>query len=175
MNYFVLFIFFALLFVVLAIAQRNGQKYPVLTWVVVLAAFVAHGLGSWQVNQDIGGQRQGILDVEAKRIKILQLERGTDKRVVENPSDIAQFFRIFQSVHDVHAHHSHPIDSCRVKFQFQGTWYQYDLGRDSERPQEYWVMEVPQVKLDLGRIESAELGPLIDKLLKGNPTPTSSP
>ena len=79
-----------------------------------------------------------------------------------------------QQVKAVPAHHSHPTDSYDVKFMRGGHRYQFRIGRDSYRTNEYWVFETARAEnpgREIGRIESSTLGELLSSLARGQAAP----
>jgi len=101
----------------------------------------------------------------------LNLGLGNVTREITDPRSVAELFGLIQSARPVAAHHSTTTERFDLSFEFQGQPYQYQLGRDSERPTEFWLIPVGRPfpggeDLDVGRIESAPLGALLEQLLK---------
>ena len=113
------------------------------------------------------------LRTELRRIptdKILnfRLSNGKSSREIVSPSDISALISRIQLLKDVWSHHSHPIDPFTIDFKFDGDNYEYEIGRDSERPNEYWINAVGRDE-DIGRSHSSDLGQILQSLLAEKP------
>ena len=83
-------------------------------------------------------------------------------------ADVSVLMSRLQSLKAVSAHHSYPTDPFEVAFIYSGRQYQYRIGRDSARPDEYWV-DAADRKDDIGRIRSGDLGQIVQRLLADKP------
>jgi hypothetical protein len=69
-----------------------------------------------------------------------------------------------KTVTDVGAHHSHPAELFRVEVMTDSGSLELILGRDSERPDEYWVFPLDRKRFEdlgneIGRVTTATLAP----------------
>ena len=99
---------------------------------------------------------------------------GAVRRQLSETNELIPLFRQLQSVDSVPAHHSYPTDPFDVRFMLNGHEYRYQIGRDSARPNEYWVFETaraPDSGREIGRIESPTLGQVLNLLAHGQPPP----
>jgi hypothetical protein len=65
-----------------------------------------------------------------------------------------------KAVHYTIGHHSHPTKMLRISIQSEGKALELNLGRDSGRPQEYWVYVASdrfRAGNDIGRIVTSAL------------------
>jgi len=96
---------------------------------------------------------------------------GSSREILAT-NKVALLFNQLQRVKAVLAHHSSPINSFDVRFERNNQEYQYRLGRDSARSNEYWVFETARAGnpgREIGRIESSSLGELLNALAHGKP------
>ena len=93
------------------------------------------------------------------------------RTVIRDPAEISALLSLLQTLRDLPAHHSHPIENCDITIEFGSSEYQYRLGRDSAVPDEYWVFETARTGSgssgrEIGRVRSPKLGQLIGELLQ---------
>jgi len=85
-------------------------------------------------------------------------------------NEFIPLFNQLQRVKPMPAHHSRPIDSVNVGFMLNGHEYQYRIGRDSERAEEYWVFETARagdMGPEIGRVQSSTMGQVLNSLVHG--------
>jgi hypothetical protein len=116
--------------------------------------------------------REELRNVAPAEVAEVVLSRGNLQANVTDKTELAKLFSLLRSVARVAAHHSHPTDEFEVTFQFKGQLYHYRLGRDSKKEDEYWVFRVGQPRagnqdIEIGRIQSDQLGQLMATLLRG--------
>ena len=125
-------------------------------------------------NYDNWRLRQELANVVPAEVTHLVVRRGTvQKEILPQPA-ITQFLAPVQAVRSLPAHHSHPVDKFDFAFDYRGQRYHYQLGRDSERADEFWVFPLGRLVLgqedsEMGRVRSAALGPQVNALLGTQP------
>ncbi len=149
-------------------SRRFAVTGSVVLWLfALLAIFAVFGIKGYDNRR----MRAEIRSVAPARISRLDLRRGQFSKEITGASDISELITLLQSLKAVSPHHSHPTDEFEVRFDFMGQKYHYRIGRDSQRAAEYWVMAVgdsPSTRagLEIGRVHSDRLGPLVEMLLK---------
>jgi len=123
--------------------------------------------------------RTEIKEIAPAEVGKLSLSRGNVSREITDQSSRAELFRLLQTARPMAAHHSTTTERFDLNFEFQGKPYYYQLGRDSERPTEFWLIPAGRPfsggeDLDVGRIESPELSALLERLL-APATPETAP
>jgi len=71
----------------------------------------------------------------------LVLARSGVSREIADPQQIAALDVVIQSARYVGAHHSYPKDLVELIIESGGNSYHIQVGRDSDRPDEYWILE----------------------------------
>ncbi len=112
--------------------------------------------------------REELRGIPPDRMMHVRLFKGESSREIVAPSDVGELMSRIQSLKNVAAHHSHPADPFEIAFGYGGRQYQYKIGQESARPNEYWVDAVDR-KDDIGRIRSGDLGQIVQRLLAGKP------
>ena len=168
-----IFLIFVGVFVILILTQK---KLNIGNWLIGLvcglAAVAIPLAGRVKIQRD-QGKRQVLLSVDCTRLKEVDLSHGSKHQILRSQDSIASLFALLQTAHTVHAHHSSPEDSYRIKFRYQGETQEYDIAQDSDISTEYWLMDIPRESFDLGRVQSTELGPLLKKLLDTPEAPST--
>ena len=166
------FVICAVGFAVLAATHKKLNVHQWVVWLFIGIAFVSMSLAGRMTMKRDQGKRQVLLGVDSLRLREVDLSQGPKHQLVHDPDSIHSLFTILQTVHTVHAHHSSPTDLYRIHFRYQGETQEYEIGRDSDIATEYWLLDYPRESFDLGRVQSSELGPLLDRLLN---TPDQTP
>lgn len=103
--------------------------------------------------------------------RIEKMVIGQDGRTnqVADPARIGELLALVRPLAGVAAHHSHPVNQFDVVFELPNYSYRWRIGRDSERPEEYWVELLGRGRagqeLEIGRVHSARLGQFLEDLL----------
>ena len=127
---------------------------------------------SWLRMSDEGELRAELRDLNPLAISNVVVSAGAVRRQLAETNELIPLFNQLQQVQPVPAHHSHPTDPVDVRFMLNGHKYMYQIGRDSARPDEYWVFETaraPDSGREIGRIESPTLGQVLNSLAHGQP------
>lgn len=167
------FIIFAVLFAVAAV-QRRRQKLNISQGVLIalgLLAFLQIVLVLALQRYDDTKFRAELRGLAPAEVTKAILERGGLRREITNHQEIGELLGLIQSLRGVAAHHSSPTGKFDVFFEARGNLYHYQLGQDSERADEFWVFPVGKSYaggegIEIGRVRSVRLGPLVDNLLK---------
>ncbi len=110
-------------------------------------------------NYDDAQERAELRGIDLAGVSHLTLAHAGLKKEITEPASVLAVMSEFKAVQNIGAHHSHPEDYVDVDFEYQQRPYHYHVGRDSDRPLEYWIRGAG------GRINSETFGPLIDKLM----------
>jgi len=108
----------------------------------------------------------------ADQVDQITLSRAGAHRELTDRQEITQLIALLQTLKGVAAHHSHPVEKIDLVFNSGGRQYHYRIGRDSERPWEFWIAPIGRQApgregLEIGRVQSAEFGRLVERLLGG--------
>jgi hypothetical protein len=160
------------LFAVGVIKQRRGQvavPSGVLVALGLLAGTQLIVMLALRAYND-SRMRQELKSIAPAEIQKLTLTRDAASRVITSPADISSLLGLLQSASGVAAHHSSPMNPFEIEFEFHDTQYRYRVAADSERAGEFWVFPLgPSYAggegIELGRVRSDKLGPLVDRLL----------
>jgi hypothetical protein len=168
---------FAVLLLALAVALLldRSKTITVPRWALLLLA-VAAALqlllaGLLQVRTD-SQLRQELQSIPLTPISNLVLSRAGITRSITNQAEVDLLLRSMQSLSAVDAHHSYPVDLVDVSFDSGGNHFHYRIGHDSQRPDEYWITEAGRAPAgssgrEIGRVESAQLGQILQRLMGG--------
>ena len=110
--------------------------------------------------------RAELRDISPDRMQHICLIKQRTRREIVDASEVSELMSRIQSLKSIGAHHSHPTDPFEITFLYAGQEYLYTIGRDSERPNEYWV-NADSREDDIGRIRSDDLGQIVQRLLAG--------
>jgi hypothetical protein len=159
----------ALLFAaVVAVAHYAKVRPPNYVFVLLLGlAFLQMALVGWLTSTDNEQMRREMQEINPAAVSHLVVSSGGFGRRAVPANEVASLFGELQQVQAVPAHHSHPVDSFDLEFQVAGNHFAYSLGRDSDRMDEYWVLEVARAGTpgrEIGRIQAPELGQLLEAL-----------
>lgn len=116
--------------------------------------------------------RSEICELNPLTVSNLVISEGNIRRQIIETNEIILLFDQLQQVKRVPAHHSSPTDPVEIGFRSHGLVYRYKVSRDSERPDEYWVLETERAGepgREIGRIQSAQLKPVFGRLLSDQP------
>ena len=112
--------------------------------------------------------RMELRRIPTDKISSFRLSNGKSNREIVSPADISAVMSRLQPLKNIWAHHSHPVDPFTIDFKYDGESYEYEIGRDSERPDEYWINAVGRDD-DIGRVHNSDLGQALQHLLTYNP------
>ena len=129
---------------------------------------------SWLRMNDNGQLRAELRDLNPLAVSNVVVSAGAVRRRLAEKNEFIPLFNQLQQVKPVPAHHISPTDSLNVGFMLNGHEYQYRVGRDSERADEYWVFETARAGnpgRDIGRIQSPTLGQEMNLLTHGASLP----
>jgi hypothetical protein len=111
--------------------------------------------------------RAELRKISAEKVSYFRLSNGKSSREIASPADISALMSRIRSLKNIWAHHSHPVDPFTIDFKYDGESYEYEIGRDSERPDEYWINAVGRDE-DIGRVHNSDLGQTLQHLLTDN-------
>jgi hypothetical protein len=147
------------------LCKRRGSKVPGRLPEVFIFGFMASiALMIVMREYDDARERAELRGIDPAGVSHLTLSHAGVKKEINEPDSVLAVMSELKKIKYVGAHHSHDNDFVDIGFEFQQRPYHYQIGRDSERAQEYWIGGAG------GRIQSAKFGPLIDKLVP-QPTP----
>jgi hypothetical protein len=118
--------------------------------------------------------RSELKNLDPLSISNITVIAGTVRRRLADPNELKPLFSLLQRVAPASAHHSHPVLPVEVEFMNDSHLYRYRIGQDSERPEEYWVLETARAGefgREIGRVESPELGRVLQALAAGPSAP----
>jgi len=102
----------------------------------------------------------GLVVAHARSVVARALSAATTPRVLVNgqePNDQAAVLAAVRSLESGLGHHSHPLDPIHIEIISSAGSVALEMGRDSERPDEYWVF-MPRYwatkTLEIGRLTS---------------------
>ncbi len=155
---------------------RKEKKPAIPRWVppalAVLAALQIACAGIIRIC-DERELRNELRHLPRSNITKLVLARSGVSREIADPQQIAALMSLVQSARYVGAHHSYPKDLVELIIESGGNSYHYQVGRDSDRPDEYWILErgrsVGTLGREIGRVQTPQLGPMLDRLLEQKP------
>jgi hypothetical protein len=127
---------------------------------------------NWLRVRDNSQLRSELRDLNPLALSNVVVSGGGVRRQLAETNEFIPLFKQLQQVRPVAAHHSYPTDSVNVGFMIDGHAYQYRVGRDSERNDEFWVWETARAGepgREIGRIESAALKPVLEKIMTNQP------
>jgi hypothetical protein len=156
--------------VLLSILSR-ARKWEVPRW--IFPVILGLGMAQLAVVQglqffDDGKLREELKQLNPDIVRDLSVQHADRRRLVTDANEIRMLFSELQQLKPIAAHHSHPTDLFEVRFTKDGGRYRYVIGRDSERPQEYWVKEAARYPFsghEIGRIQSVSFGRFLESLL----------
>ncbi len=148
--------------------------------IVVVAAmvvpFAIQGVAHNQV-QSWRHQRSLIATTPVQIANFQVAYKGT-RCAIESPERFAPILAGLQSVGTILSHHSHPTNPVEIVFDANGKRHIYFVGRDSERPNEFWVFTDHFSGIPIGRFQSDTFGYQLFALLAPQETsvaPVESP
>ena len=127
---------------------------------------------SWLRKSDDDHLRAELRDFNPLAVSNVVVSAGAVRRQLAETNELIQLFNQLRQVQPVPAHHSYPTDPFDVGFILNGQKYRYQIGRDSARPDEYWVFETaraPDSGREIGRIQSTQLKAVLEGLLANKP------
>ena len=167
-----LIVYFIFCGAVLILVTALKVKFPgKLKAILLITGFLSMFLAICISSYDNFKLRQEIVNIPVGEITRLTLIKGGVHKEIMDSGDISKLMSQIQSVRDIPAHHSIPMDGFDVIFYFHGWKYDYGFARDSARPDEYWVFnkninqQRTEQQGEIGRIQSADFGSLVDYLL----------
>ena len=115
--------------------------------------------------------RQELVGILPTEVAHLVFHRGQTRREIATPAQASQFFAELQSIKAISPHHSSATRRIDFSFDYRGHTYHYQIGEDSDRPDEYWIflgdrVGASQRAIEIGRLQSSQLGPLLRQLLE---------
>lgn len=168
-------------FAIANVARRSGrtqlriwQLYSIAGGAAVML-MLAMGLNA----HNRSALRQEFMKVKPEAVSRIEITRGDLHGEIRDAGEIKVLLSTLQTLQPLGSHHSQPQQGTDIRFEYGGGWFQYQVGRDSERPEEYWVFCVGRshpgaIDMEIGRVLSGDLGQLLDRLLKvgaGEPKP----
>jgi hypothetical protein len=110
-------------------------------------------------NYDNARERAELRGINPAEVSHLTLGRGgVNMEIYDRNLVMALMFEL-RGIRNIPDHRSRPTDLLDLEFEYQQRPYHYRIGRDSHRPQEFWIQGAG------GRINSTTFGPLIDTML----------
>jgi hypothetical protein len=176
-RWFLLSFVICLVLLGVAVLLRERSKWRLPKWTVpALVAVTALQLvlaGGTRAYDD-GGYRDELRGLDPGKIKRLGLSQGGMTREITDPSQVSDLFSQIQTLKSIGAHSSHPTREFDLVFEYDGHRYHYRVGRDSARPDEYWVLEMNRpgsgyTGREIGRVKSDQLGRAAENLLGARP------
>jgi hypothetical protein len=167
-------IFLALAGVVLYLKDQKKIGLP--RWMAPsLAAMAALQLAGAGITRvwDERQLRNELRNLPRDQIAKLVLSGDGARREISNSHEISAVISLIQGLRYLGAHHSSPRDLIDVVIESGGNSYHYQVGQDSQRPSEYWILErgraIGSMGREIGRVQSNQLGPLLKQLLEEKP------
>jgi len=141
-------LFFAVWFAVQCVRyQGKNRKKMIWPWLGALGVILLINVVSHYDDMKLLEELRGF---HPAAINTLVLSQGNRRREINTPSEIAALISAFQSITNVAAHHSNPLNRFDVVFDYQYNAFHYQVGRDSEKPDEYWVIRITNGREELG-------------------------
>ena len=142
------------------LSKRRGSKAP--DWIMI-TCFVGFGtciaVLTGMREYDEARERAELRGIDPAGVSHLTLGHAGLQKEITEPASVLAVMSELKGIKHILAHHSHDNNFVDIDFEYQRRPYHYHIGRDSDRPQEYWI------EAGGGRINSATFGPLIDKLM----------
>ena len=159
--------------VLAALGQFGRLKLPKYIFILPfgLAFLMMMAMGRLRVNDDDQLRRE-IRDFDPLAVSNFIVSEGNTRRQIVETNEIISFFNQLQQVQAVLADHSSYTDPVGIEFRSHGQLYRYQIGHDTQRPDEYWVFETERAGepgREIGRIESSQLRTVLDGLLTNKP------
>lgn len=110
----------------------HKRRFMVL-WVTFFVYIAGSALITGLANGVVGRRYSQLLDGPHRSVVFYTPTR----RELTDPADQQAFIDALRGGEVVAAHHSHPLD--KVEFGFAGDSRVFSVGRDSSKPDEYWV------------------------------------
>lgn len=163
----------------LTLRQRGKSRIP--AWlpptVAALAALQIALAGATRLYDDAQFRRE-LRAIPADAIARVELIRDGRQHRLDRPAEIRTLLLGLQAVRNIAPHHSSPTDPIEVAFQYQGAAHRYRVARDSERPDEFWILEVARshpgtAPREIGRVQSEVLGEVLERMTTGRSEPAS--
>ena len=131
------------------VAVRAG--FPIKTVAIFVLSILTAIVTATIVTTAVRHEALNFLEGSAANYRV-----HVDGREIANPD---KMISALKQIAPTEAHHSHPTKRILVEIRSDQGTLQLELGRDSDRPQEYWVFStkglVPSSK-EIGRITTAE-------------------
>lgn len=163
-----------LLIVASVLRQVRNSRVPKWAVPVLIGLAVSQLLLAFVLlAYDKSRMRKELRSVVTAEVKTLVLRSPARTNEVTSRAQIEGLLTLVQTAKSVAAHHSQAVGRFRLSFDFRGREYQLLIGRDSERPDEFWIClpndsDPFQEGLEIGRVQSAQLGRTVQDLLGEN-------
>lgn len=157
-----------------AVATRFGKlKLPrYIFFLLVVLAFLQMAIMSRLGVVDDENFRRELQNINPGGVSNLMIRANAGNHAISSTNEINALFNQLQRVQAVAPHHSSPLDFFELQFVLDGHEYRYRVAHDSERADEYWVLETEragQPGREIGRIQSTQLKPVFEGLLTNQP------
>lgn len=154
-----------------AVAHFGKVKLPNYVFIPPIGMAILLMLAmSWLRVSDDEHLRTEMRDFNPLVLSNVLMCAGAVWRPLAETNEIIPLFSQLQRVAVVPAHHSSPTSPVIIEFWTHGQKYRYQVARDSQRADEYWVLETERAGesgREIGRIESPELGLVLEALARG--------
>jgi signal transduction histidine kinase len=150
--------------------KLKAPKY--VFFVLIGLAFLLMAIMSRVEVSDEESFRRELRTINPGGVSNLVVRARAGNRVISAANEINSLFNQLQNVQAVHAHHSYPVDSVELQFMVDGHEHRYRIAYDSERKDEYWVLETARAGTpgrEIGRVQSGQLGPMLEQLVTHKP------
>ena len=154
-----------------AFAQFGKVKLPNYVFILPIGlAVLLMVTMSWLRMADERKLRAELSDLNPLAVSNVVVSAEAFRHRLTETNELIPLFNQLQQVQPVPAHHSHPTDIFEVGFMLNGHQYRYQIGRDSERADEYWVFKTaraPDSGREIGRVQSSTMGQVLNSLVHG--------